>query len=87
MHPHQGRFVAQSIDQTPKVPTILHFGELDEHIPMSDVKAVGEAHPDVTVYTYDADHGFNCDHRASYDAESSSLAKDRTLAFFGDHLG
>lgn len=73
-------------DQTPKVPTILHFGELDAHIPMTDVQAIDEAHPDVTVYAYDADHGFNCDHRASFNAAASTLAAERTLAFFAEHL-
>jgi len=27
-------------DQSPKVPTMLHFGELDTHIPMSDVETI-----------------------------------------------
>ena len=73
-------------DSHPKVPTILHFGEHDAHIPMSDVKAVEEAHPDVAVYVYDADHGFNCNHRASFDADAAALAKARTLEFFAQHL-
>ena len=73
-------------DQQPKVPLILHFGELDAHIPMTDVQAIDEAHPDVTVYTYDADHGFNCDHRASFNAPASELATQRTLDFFAKHL-
>ena len=64
----------------------MHFGELDAHIPMSDVEAVKSAQPDVPVYVYDADHGFNCNHRGSYHAESAALAKERTLAFFGEQL-
>ncbi len=71
----------------PKVPTIMHFGELDAHIPMTDVKAIDDAHPDVPVYVYDADHGFNCDHRASYNEAAANLAKERTLAHFAEHLG
>ena len=47
---------------------------------------VRAAQPNVPIYVYDADHGFNCDHRASYDAESAKLAKERTLAFFAEHL-
>ena len=31
---------------------------------------------------YDADHGFNCDMRGSYDKPSATLALDRTVAFF-----
>ena len=74
-------------DQNPKVPTILHFGERDAHIPMSDVNQIKDAHGDVKVYVYDADHGFNCNHRASYDEPASKLARSRTLEFFAEHLG
>jgi carboxymethylenebutenolidase len=38
------------------------------------------------VHVYHANHGFNCDQRASYDAASAKLARERTLAFFGKHL-
>jgi carboxymethylenebutenolidase len=41
----------------------------------------------VEVHLYEADHGFNCDQRASYDAEAAQLARSRTLAFFEKHLG
>ena len=71
----------------PKVPTMLHFGEKDDHIPLAGVKEVGELHPDVPIYLYPAGHGFHCDERASYDAESAKLAWERTLEFFGRHLG
>jgi len=74
-------------DLKPKIPTILHFGEKDQHIPIADVKAFAAERPDAPVYTYPADHGFNCDHRASYDAPSAALAWKRTLEFFRRHLG
>jgi carboxymethylenebutenolidase len=83
---YYGGGVAGEADRTPKCPVIMHFGELDAHIPMEDVEKVKAANPDVPVYIYNADHGFNCDHRGSYDADSAKLAKERTLAFFGEHL-
>ena len=68
-------------------PVMMHFGELDAHIPLSDVDAVREAQPDVQVFVYeDADHGFNCDARGSYHAESATIARQRTLEFFAEHL-
>ncbi|MFK7913754.1 MAG: dienelactone hydrolase family protein [Pseudomonadales bacterium] len=67
-------------------PVIAHFGEQDEHIPMADVKAFEAAQPAVTVYAYAADHGFNCDHRGSYNATAASQAKARTLEFFDSIL-
>ena len=71
----------------PKCPMLMHFGALDAHIPLSDVERVDAALPDVPVHVYDADHGFNCDHRGSYDAESAAVARQRTLALFAAHLG
>jgi carboxymethylenebutenolidase len=72
---------------TPRVPTMLHFGEKDAHIPLDGVREVEALHPEVKVYTYPADHGFHCDERASYDAPSASLAWVRTIEFFREHVG
>jgi len=74
-------------DLKPKVPTLLHFGDKDSHIPVPGVKEVAAAHPDVEVHMYPADHGFNCDQRDSYDAPSAALAWMRTLAFLRKHVG
>ncbi len=74
-------------DLKPRLPTMLHFGEKDQHIPVAGVKEVAAAHPEVEVHIYPADHGFNCDHRESYDAPSAALAWTRTLEFFAKHLG
>jgi carboxymethylenebutenolidase len=41
----------------------------------------------VPIYLYPAGHGFHCDERASYDKDSAKLAWERTLAFFGKHVG
>lgn len=67
-------------------PVMMHFGEKDAHIPLSDVARIEAAQPEAQVFVYPADHGFNCDHRASYDAEAAALAKQRTLKFFAGHL-
>jgi carboxymethylenebutenolidase len=74
-------------DLKPRVPTLLHFGEKDQHIPIAGVKEVAAAHPEVEVHIYPADHGFNCDQRESYDKPSADLAWTRTLVFLRKHLG
>ncbi|MFN3232287.1 MAG: dienelactone hydrolase family protein [Alphaproteobacteria bacterium] len=84
---YYGGGLAGEAGRTPKCPVIMHFGELDAHIPMSDVDKVKAAQPDVPVYVYPADHGFNCNHRDSYDEVSAKLARERTLAFFAENLG
>jgi carboxymethylenebutenolidase len=84
---YYGGGVVGLIDQTPVVPMIMHFGERDHAIPLEDVNKVAEAWPDVTVNLYDAEHGFNCDHRASFSAVPAAIAQARTFRFFDDKIG
>lgn len=84
---YYGGGIASDLNRTPKVPVMLHFGEQDGHIPMSDVEKIRTTYPDVPIYTYPAGHGFNCDQRGSYDKGSADLALSRTLAFLRDHVG
>ncbi len=83
---YYGGYIAKFKDAELKAPVLLHFGEQDQHIPMRDVEAIKQAHPEVPVYTYDADHGFNCDERESYNAPAAKQARERTLAFLKEHL-
>jgi carboxymethylenebutenolidase len=71
----------------PKGPCELHFGAKDAMIPLEGVKKFQAAHPELAVFVYDADHGFNCDERPSYNKKSAEIALQRTLAFFGQHVG
>ncbi len=82
-----GSTLPAEISRKPKVPVMAHFGDQDAHIPMDTVRAFEKAHPEVEVLVYNANHGFNCDHRGSYDEAAAKLAKERTLAFFTRHVG
>ena len=73
-------------DEKARCPMLMHFGEHDTGIPLSDVEQIRAAQPDAIVNIYDAGHGFNCDHRGSYDETSAKLAKKRTIDFFDTHL-
>ncbi len=84
---YYGGRTAALIDEQPKAPVQLHFGEKDGHIPMSDVDKIKAAHPDVPVYVYPAGHGFNCDDRADWDEACAKLALDRTLELFKAEVG
>lgn len=79
---YYGGAIKQFIGESPKCPTICHFGEKDHGIPMEDVREIEAAHPEVKIYVYDADHGFNSDRRNNYDKASAELALARTLALF-----
>jgi len=72
--------------RVPRLPVMAHFGDQDRWIPLESVEAFRRAHPEVEVHVYHANHGFNCEQRASYDGASAALARERTLAFFDKHL-
>ena len=79
---YYGGQIHGTIDRVPKVPTMLHFGELDHAIPLDQVEAISAAHPEVPVHIYGgAGHGFSCDARASYEPLSAAIALGRTLEF------
>jgi carboxymethylenebutenolidase len=68
------------VGETPKVPTILHFGKTDTMIPLADVAAIQAAHPDLPVWLYDAGHAFVAP--SGHHPDSASLAMLRTLQLF-----
>ena len=68
-------------------PVLAHFGSKDHYISLESVEAFKKAQPKVEVHVYEADHGFNCDQRGSYNAPAAAQAIERTLAFFAQHLG
>ena len=73
--------------RTPGCPVLAHFGAKDHWISLDSVEAFKQAQPGAEVHVYAADHGFNCDHRGSFDAAAAQLAYQRTLAFMAKHLG
>jgi len=84
---YYGGAIVRFADDKPKVPTQLHFGEKDAGIPLSDVEIICGKRPDVEIHTYpDAQHGFHCDERASYDKASADIAWPRSMSFLAKHL-
>ena len=71
---------------TPKCPTMCHFGELDQSIPIEEVKKFKKLNQNVNVFTYPADHGFNCNHRNQYNKKCSDIALERSLGFLEKNL-
>lgn len=86
--PYYGGGMPGFIGEKPKCPTMCHFGEQDQTPSLEQAKQIAKAHPEITAHYYPgAGHGFNCDHRPSFNAEASKLARSRTLEFFSKHLG
>jgi len=84
---YYGGQIVQFKDESATCPVLMHFGDKDASISADDVAAIRAAQPDVPVHIYPAGHGFNCDQRADYHAESAALARERTLAFLAENLG
>lgn len=82
-----GMTAGDDAGRKPQVPVLAHFGDQDHWIPLESVEAFRQAQPGVEVQVYAANHGFNCDQRASYDAAAAQLARQRTLAFLARHVG
>jgi carboxymethylenebutenolidase len=85
---YYGGGVLERSDLEPRCPVLMHFGALDPSIPVDRVRAFADQAPaGVRVHVYEqADHGFDCDRRASYHAPSAELARHRTVAFLAEHL-
>lgn len=82
-----GMTTPEEAARKPQVPVMAHFGDQDHWIPLDSVEAFKKAQPGATVHVYHANHGFNCDQRGSYNEAAATLARERTLAFFAQHLG
>jgi len=85
--PYYGGGILDNTGLAPKVPLMGHFGDKDQHIPVDGVKKLAEKYPQHQIFIYSADHGFNCDHRGSYNAPAAKQARERTLEFFRKHVG
>ena len=86
--PYYGGGMPGFIGEKPKVPTMCHFGELDQSPTLTQSKEIAAAHPSITAHFYaGAGHGFNCDQRGSWNADAAKLARGRTIDFFKKHLG
>lgn len=72
-------------------PMLLFWGELDSHIPAEHrnqvTKSMREANKEyVDVVFSNADHGFNCDARKSYQADAARLSWNTVQSFLNSRL-
>jgi carboxymethylenebutenolidase len=84
---YYGSQILAGAHEVPRVPTMLHFGDIDASIPLGDVEKIRQSRPDVAIHVYPGRHGFNCDARANYEPASAQIALGRTLEFLWRHVG
>ena len=83
-----GGGIAALRDEEPNCPVLLHFGDQDASVSMTDVEALRQGRPEVEICVYQgARHGFGCDVRAAFSQVDYDLAQVRTLAFLNNYLG
>ena len=85
--PYYGGGILDNKDLAPKVPLMGHFGEKDAHIPAAGIRELAKKYSQHQIFIYEADHGFNCDQRGSWNAPAAKQARERTLGFFRKHVG
>jgi carboxymethylenebutenolidase len=85
---YYGSGIAGLLPKVPACPTMLHSGEQDKSIPLSDVERLRAAFPQGVYHLYAAGHAFANDDRPDhYNAEATALARSRTNAFLAQHIG
>ena len=87
---YYGGMIAGALDEKPLCPVMLHFGEADRGIAMSDVARIRAAVDPkmVQVFSYaGAGHAFNREGNAAWHGPSAGLARDRTIAFLRRQVG
>ncbi len=75
------------VNERAQAALLFHFGERDASIPAADIATIRTAQPQAEICVWPAGHGFNCDQRADYDADSAGKALAVTLDFLERELG
>ena len=83
---YYGAQIVDYIQEKPKCPALLIFGDEDASIPPATIAAIRAAHPGVAVEIYPGPHGFACDHRAAYRPEAARAAFARAFDFLARNL-
>ena len=90
---YYGVGIERHLDEAANVacPVVLHFGELDQYVPLDAVEQIRGRfvdRDDVEIYVYPgADHGFNRKAGDGYDRPSAWMAHSRSIALFRRVMG
>ncbi|WP_420223936.1 dienelactone hydrolase family protein [Pigmentiphaga litoralis] len=85
---YYGNAITTVMEDRPRIPMMLHWGEKDHLIALADIERVRDIAPASSqTFIYPTGHGFNCDQRSLYHPESAALAEQRTLDFLKAHIG
>ena len=84
---YYGRMTVEWLDEQPQCPVMYHYGADDPLIPPELVEQISAGRKKHRSFIYEnAGHGFNCDDRDDFRADSAALALERTLGFLRENL-
>ena len=83
---YYGSSIPEFLNANINCSAMLHFGKNDKGIPMKAIKKISsyanEQPNKIIINEYnDADHGFNCEDRKSYNSNAAEMAMHKTLKF------
>ena len=86
---YYGSSIPEFLELNVNCPGLLHFGKEDRGIPPSAIEKVKtyikKNKNKVELFEYEnADHGFNCNERKSYNKIAAKMAYEKTLKFLKD---
>ncbi len=86
---YYGSSISDFLESPVNCPAMLHFGSEDKGIPIESIekirKFINKNKNEIQLFKYEnADHGFNCSQRKSYNKIAAEQAFDKTIKFLKD---
>ncbi len=81
-----GGGIAEARQQSLNCPALLVFAEGDHVIPLADVEQIRRAQPAAEIAVYPGSHGFACEEREFFNADTWGEAREAMLGFFRRNL-
>ena len=86
---YYGSSIPEFLESHVNCPAMLHFGSEDKGIPIEAIervkKFINKNKSKIELFVYEnADHGFNCSQRKSYNKIAAEQAFDKTIEFLKD---
>jgi carboxymethylenebutenolidase len=82
-----GRRIIDELDDPLQAPVLMHYGDRDAGIPLSDVATIAAKYPAAQIHVYPAGHAFCREGGENFDEASRDLAFERTLRFMDECAG
>jgi carboxymethylenebutenolidase len=83
---YYGRMTVEWLDKQPTCPMLYHYGDRDQLIPAKIIETIQRARKAKVNIWGNADHGFCCEDRPSYNKSAAKQSMEITLKFMAENL-